>query len=278
MTRANVSGLGLRSRHRPRLAARGWPEPLAENATASNHLRRPVNWIFFDCFNTLLDDFDPSGDESGLGSLPELAVALGACNTPDQFVAAYHAERIAPGPEHPERPLDARLAAALQSLGRLPDAELLPVVNQLLVRWHDEYPRSLRITPGARETLEHWYGRRRLAVVSNFFVAGLPLTFLQDFGLDHFFEFVIDSAALGYRKPGPRIFEAALARAGARVEEVTFIGDRLDLDIIPAHALGMRVVHLDRSATRPGHVARDARFPSVVHHDELRDGPIHPLK
>lgn len=272
MTRANVSGLGLRSRHLPRLAARGWPEPLAENSSASNDCSLPVNWIFFDCFNTLLDDFDPTGDESGLGSLPELAVALGACDTREAFIAAYHAERALPGPDHPERTLDARLAAALGSLCRLPDAAVLPVVDQLLVRWHDEYPKSLRITPGARETLEHWYGRRRLAVVSNFFVAGLPLAFLQHFGLDHFFEFVLDSAALGYRKPGPRIFEAALARAGAAVHEVTFIGDRLDLDIVPAHALGMRVVHLDRSATRPGHVERDARFPSVMHHGQFRDG------
>jgi putative hydrolase of the HAD superfamily len=230
-----------------------------------------VNWIFFDCFNTLIDDFDPEGDESGLGSLPELAVALGACNTREAFVAAYHAERVPVAPDHAERALDTRLAAALRALGALPDAAVSPAVDQLLVRWHDEYPKSLRITPGARETLEHWYGRRRLAVVSNFFVAGLPLAFLREFGLAHYFEFVIDSASLGYRKPGPRIFEAALARAGAAVHDVTFIGDRLDLDIIPAHALGMRVVHLDRSATRPGPVARDPRFPSVLHHSQFRD-------
>lgn len=35
------------------------------------------DWIFFDCFNTLIDDFDPGGDESGLCSLPELAVTQG---------------------------------------------------------------------------------------------------------------------------------------------------------------------------------------------------------
>ena len=38
--------------------------------------RRP-RWIFFDCFNTLLDDFDETGDESGLGSILDLSVREG---------------------------------------------------------------------------------------------------------------------------------------------------------------------------------------------------------
>jgi hypothetical protein len=38
-------------------------------------MRDDFDWIFFDCFNTLIDDFDESGDESGLGSLPRLAVS-----------------------------------------------------------------------------------------------------------------------------------------------------------------------------------------------------------
>jgi hypothetical protein len=32
----------------------------------------------------------------------------------------------------------------------------------------------------------------------------------------------------------------------------------------------MRVLHLDRSTTRPGPVRRDARFPAVLHHDQFR--------
>jgi pyrimidine 5'-nucleotidase len=230
--------------------------------------RSGMRWLFFDCFNTLLDDFDPSGDESGLGSLPELAVSLGVCASREAFIAAYHAQRPS-HPDHRERTLEERLADGLAALGsKGPNAAV--ALEALLARWHEEYPGCLRITPGAREMLEHWQGRRGMCVVSNFFVAGLPELFLRRFGLLEHFEFVIDSAALGYRKPGRRIFEAALTRAQATPQQVTFIGDRLDLDIAPAHALGMRVVHLDRSATRPGSVARDARFPAILHHDELR--------
>ena len=38
--------------------------------------RRPA-WIFFDCFNTLLDDFDETGDESGLSPIVHLPVRDG---------------------------------------------------------------------------------------------------------------------------------------------------------------------------------------------------------
>src|SRR5260221_815449 len=47
------------------------------------------DWIFFDCFNTLIDDFDEHGDENGLGSLPQLAVTLGYYSKPEAFVETY---------------------------------------------------------------------------------------------------------------------------------------------------------------------------------------------
>ena len=45
-------------------------------------------------------------------------------------------------------------------------------------------------------------------------------------------------------KPDPRIFLWALERAGCRPQDAVMIGDRIDNDIVPAKALGMRTVHL----------------------------------
>lgn len=231
-------------------------------------------WLFFDCFNTLLDDFDEAGDESGLGTLPELAVALGACAARDVFVDAYRADRREHGAneenEHREVPLVARLHAAVLAGGVLSGGPAHSVTERLLEQWHLEYPKTLRLTPGVREMLAFWDGKRRLAVISNFFVAGLPLVFLRQFGVAQHFEFVLDSAAFGYRKPGRRIFDAALRLAAAEPREVTFIGDRLDLDIAPAHALGMNVLHLDRSQDRAGVAPADPRYPSIKSWDAFR--------
>lgn len=58
--------------------------------------------------------------------------------------------------------------------------------------------------------------------------------------------------------------------AAPEPRQVTFIGYRLDLDIAPSHALGMNVVHLDRSADRAGTEPADARYPSIQSWDQLR--------
>jgi FMN phosphatase YigB (HAD superfamily) len=109
-----------------------------------------------------------------------------------------------------------------------------------------------------------------MAVVTNFYLPGYPKRYLERFGLAHYFEFVLDSAACGHRKPGSLIFEVALRRAGCTAAEVLFIGDRPDLDVEPAHRHGMEALHLDRRSLRPNAPRTPAGFPSVRHWDEFR--------
>jgi putative hydrolase of the HAD superfamily len=118
--------------------------------------------------------------------------------------------------------------------------------------------------------LAYWHGKKRLAVVSNFYLAGYPERYLSRFGLGGHFEFVLDSAAFGQRKPSPRIFRQALQLAGCAPSDACFVGDRLDLDFEPASALGMRALLLDRSAERPGATRVSARVPSIRSWDEFR--------
>jgi len=227
-------------------------------------------WIFFDCFNTLIDDFDDAGSESGLGSLPELAVELGAAQTPEEFLGAYRRACPVDAGDYAEVLFTSRLARALESPGRLAPEEAGRALQRMLDHWHAEYEPKLRLTPGAVEMLAHWHGSRRLAVVSNFYLPGYPQRYLERFGIAHYFEFVIDSAACGHRKPGSLIFEMALRRAGCTPPDVLYIGDRPDLDIEPAHRQGMETLHLDRRSTRPRAQRTPAGFPSVRHWDEFR--------
>jgi putative hydrolase of the HAD superfamily len=229
-----------------------------------------ADWIFFDCFNTLIDDFDATGDDSGLGSLPVLAVELGAVGRRDEFLAAYRQVRPSNAPPHLETDLETRLRSVVTQGARLGPDAAARVVRHLLERWHEEYEPALRLTPGVPEMLAHWSGKKRLGVISNFYMAGYPQRYIERFGIAPYFEFVIDSAAFGERKPGPRIFEEALRRAGCSPAQVTFIGDRLDLDIEPSHALGMRPIHLNRSADRPHEPATPAGFSSISHWREFR--------
>lgn len=212
------------------------------------------DWIFFDCFNTLIDDFDEAGGESGLVSLPSLSVELGFFTTSADFLAAYaHARKFhSDGREiHlPER-LAHTLAAGLKTGAR----EIADGVARLQTRWEEDYHRLLRPTPGAAEMLALWSARKPAGVVSNFFLPQRPGRYLERFGLRAHFRFVVDSAEFGYRKPDRRIFLHALSLAGlsrADTHRVLYIGDRNDLDVLPARELGMQVLHFHRGRSRHG--------------------------
>ena len=65
---------------------------------------------------------------------------------------------------------------------------------------------------------------------------------LENWGLRQYFDVIAASAEIGYAKPDKRIFEKALEMAGCTARESVMVGDRLDNDMIPTKALGMRTV------------------------------------
>jgi len=115
--------------------------------------------------------------------------------------------------------------------------------------------------------LTYWTPRKPAAVVSNFFLPNHPEKYLERFGLRSHFRFVVDSAQFGYKKPNQRIFLHAIERAGLSIDDasrVLFVGDRNDLDILPARKIGMKVLHFNRSRSR-GAVERAASDVPVIH-------------
>jgi HAD superfamily hydrolase (TIGR01549 family) len=69
---------------------------------------------------------------------------------------------------------------------------------------------------------------------------------LERCGLADGFDAVITSAAVGARKPNPRIFEAALEAAGCAAAEALHVGDTPAEDVAGARAAGIPVLLLDR--------------------------------
>lgn len=63
-------------------------------------------------------------------------------------------------------------------------------------------------------------------------------------GLIDYFEVIAISEELGLHKPSPKIFQWAMDRATSSPEECVMVGDRMDNDIVPAAALGMKTVWL----------------------------------
>ena len=69
-------------------------------------------------------------------------------------------------------------------------------------------------------------------------------------GLDSHLDAVTFSAEVGWRKPSPRIFEAATRALGTVAAHTVMVGDNETADVAGAHAAGMRAVLLSRSGDR----------------------------
>ena len=84
----------------------------------------------------------------------------------------------------------------------------------------------------------------KLGVVSNW--TGDLDDVLQRVGLRESFDFVLDSARIGFEKPHADIFREALARARCEPIEALHVGDSPEHDVDGALACGLRAVLLDR--------------------------------
>ncbi|MGC1343856.1 MAG: HAD family hydrolase [Candidatus Binataceae bacterium] len=82
--------------------------------------------------------------------------------------------------------------------------------------------------------------RYRIGVVSNWY--GNLDRIIAEAGMAKLVSVVADSARLGFGKPDPRIFQAALKSLGAAPADAAMIGDSLEKDCAPARALGLKAV------------------------------------
>jgi HAD superfamily hydrolase (TIGR01549 family) len=130
------------------------------------------------------------------------------------------------------------------------------IVSKLVDTFMEDYEAKTRTLEGVETMLEAWVGHTPLAVISNFFLPGFPERLLKRHGLRRYFEFVVDSAQVGHRKPAPEIYTAALTRAGidpGDVANVFFVGDDWIADIEGSRQVGMIPIYYSaRNAAEEG--------------------------
>jgi len=74
---------------------------------------------------------------------------------------------------------------------------------------------------------------------------------IDGLGLRRYFPVVVTSARVGYRKPHPRVYMAALEALDADPDRTVMIGDSVLPDILGAQRLGMGAVFVDRAGGAP---------------------------
>jgi putative hydrolase of the HAD superfamily len=149
-------------------------------------------------------------------------------------------------------------AAAYRDLGLDLAPDLLDEVRRLE---QEAWIEGISVAPHTAATLTALRARGlRLGLVSNApYRAASMRVQLERLDLLRYFDAAVFSSAVGWRKPSPRIFEAALAELGSAPAATLMVGDRGREDVDGAHAVGMRAVLLREHRSDPaGEAAADA--------------------
>lgn len=129
---------------------------------------------------------------------------------------------------------------------------------------------GVQVAPDAIATLTALrHAGLRLGVCSNAaYPAPSMLGQLEHVGLLPLLDSAVFSSGVGWRKPAPQIFAAALAALGAGARTTVMVGDTVAADVDGAHAAGMRTVLLHEHRRDPD---PDGRADAVL--DRLADLP-----
>jgi HAD superfamily hydrolase (TIGR01549 family) len=119
--------------------------------------------------------------------------------------------------------------------------------EQVIWHWYEPLSKLAEVECDLKKTLASLQTMGlKLGIVSNTFVNRASLErHLEQLGIRDFFSLRLYSYELGLRKPDLRIFEIAAEKIGEAPENILFVGDRIDKDIVPALASGMRAALKD---------------------------------
>jgi len=105
-------------------------------------------------------------------------------------------------------------------------------------------PRKVNLFPNAISVLDYLSPKYLLHLITNGF-SEVQETKLRVSGLGEYFRTVITSEEAGVKKPNPEIFQFALQKAGANINNSLMIGDDFEVDIVGAKNVGIDQVLFD---------------------------------
>ncbi len=183
---------------------------------------RTVDVVFFDIGGVMYDDtVYARALDRGLRE-------LGATFRDEEFAEEY-------GEARAEQSGSFRDRLARRFLG--PDADV-EALERIAARYWSYPPGSLY--PDVEPCLRELADGHRLGIVAN--QPSAVRDALERDGVARFFELWNVSEDVGLEKPDPRLYARAVTAAGVPAERTVMVGDRLDRDVRPAHAAGMRTV------------------------------------
>lgn len=216
-----------------------------------------IKCIYFDCMETLID----------VKENPDMRLyswwAYNGCGCEDlwenfdafsrEFIEARDqlTKSLRPNEEYA---LLRRMEYMLQRK-KVDDITVRKAVEALSANYWKNYKANCFVDDKVRETLSLLSSRFKCGVVSNFMVPEGIEDLLRSFEIDHYFDFVVTSIHVGWRKPHPFIYDAALELTREQKEHILFVGDNYTCDYEGPVQYGLNAVLLDKE-NKYAHVNR----------------------
>jgi len=195
--------------------------------------------LTFDCYGTLINW------EAGLLSALHRVLSAHAKRVDDATLLKLYGDfelRAESGAFQPYRKVLGSVVRQLgEELGFTPSEEEVRSLADSLANW--------KPWPDTVAALQRLRGRFRLAILSNVDDDLFAPTRAQ---LGVAFDEVITAQQAQAYKPSLKLFELALSRIKAPAHRVLHVGQSIYHDVIPAQALGLATVWVNRPSARPG--------------------------
>jgi 2-haloacid dehalogenase len=195
--------------------------------------------LTFDCYGTLIDW------EAGILSALRRILSAHEKTIDDATLLKLYGDFEQRSEQGPFRPYRAVLESVVRQFGDelrfAPTAEEAGSLPASLATW--------KPWPDTVAALRQLKTRFRLAILSN---VDDDLSALTRSKLEVAFDEVITAEQARAYKPSLKVFELALSRIHAPAHRVLHVGQSIYHDVIPAQALGLATVWVNRPSARPG--------------------------
>jgi HAD superfamily hydrolase (TIGR01549 family) len=226
----------------------------------------PIKAVIFDYIGTLVNcrGYSMADSEDNLHSA---LVAEGFALEKTSFLQAYELAhqkyRKVRYEQFREVTNSVWVCEALCKLGFKVSADDARVKTALNVFFQD-FIDTLELRAGAKKLLAQTQPRCKLGLISNFTHAPVIYKSLRKLNLCEHFNAIVVSEEVGWRKPSPEIFKAALTRLQVRAEEVVYVGDSPIEDVKGAKEAGLTTIFVPSQFNKLKDLAQSKQEPTFV--------------
>jgi len=216
--------------------------------------------FIFDLFDTLIDfnrsllpEFSIDGEKHNSTFTPVYSVFQKYYRGYDikkfhnSFVESHEKFQKLKSIENREFHNGERFKILLSSLGIEFSSDVDMVIEEMVKAHMKSLSGTMEFPEESRDALDFISDRNnRMAIISNFDYAPAAYMLLNKFDIRKYFERVVISVEIGWRKPRPEIFLTALDLLEINPRDALYIGDNYYADVIGSKSIGMDVIWINR--------------------------------